>query len=62
MILLDMPSVTDEQEAEALMFYHLKMAAAYFEVTGLSHKIPEEFSSPAMKIWLDAMDALYPED
>lgn len=63
MILLDMPSVSGEQEAEALMLYHLKMAATYFEATGLSIKIPEdEFSATAIQQWVLAMEALYPED
>lgn len=62
MTLLDMVPVTDEQEAEALMFYHMKLAARLFEATGLSHKIPEdEFSHPAISAWLNAMDELYPE-
>lgn len=63
MILLDMMSVSSAQEAEALMFYHLRLAARLFEATDLSHKIPEnEFSEPAIRAWISAMEALYPEE
>lgn len=63
MIYLDQAGMTLEQEAEALMFYHLKMAARFFENTGLSHNIPnDDFSSSAMAVWLGAMNALYPEE
>jgi len=59
---LDMMSVNDEQEAESLMFHHLKLAARLFEVTGLNPKIPSnEFSSPAIQQWLAGMESLYPE-
>lgn len=61
-MLLDMMSVSDEQEAEALMFYHLRLAARLFEATGISHKIPDDFSAPAIIAWTRAMEELYPEE
>ena len=63
MILLDMMSVSDAQEAEALMFYHLRLAALLFEATDLSHKFPEnEFSASAIRAWVAEMEKLYPEE
>lgn len=56
-----LPPVNDEAEAETLMFHHLALAAQYFEMTGASHTIPSTFSSPAMKVWIAAMEALYQE-
>lgn len=57
-------TVADEQRALALMFYHLELAAAYFEATPADIKqeeVPDTFSHTAMWSWVSAMDALYPE-
>lgn len=62
---VDAPRVADAQEAEALLLYHLRMAAAYFEATdeNLCARLPaDEFSYTAMDHWVAAMEALYPED
>lgn len=62
---VDCPPVTDSAEAEFLTFYHLKMAATYFEATDLNlgERLPaDEFSFPAMRAWAASMEALYPED
>lgn len=55
----------DQYEGLYLMLYHLRMAALYFEATPteIEHKsIALEFSYPAMRAWLAAMETLYPED
>jgi hypothetical protein len=58
---IDVPPVDDEQEALALMFHHLKLAAAYFEATPNTFDIPEHFSAAPMRAWAEAMEALYTE-
>lgn len=58
---IDITGVEDEQEALALMFHHLKLAAAYFEASPTTFDIPEHFSAAPMRAWADAMEALYPE-
>lgn len=62
---IDGPPVKDAEEAEFLVLYHLKMAAAYFEATNLDlcERLPaDEFSRPAMAAWVENMEALYPEE
>lgn len=55
-------AVDNAAEAETLMFYHLRLAAQLFEATDNHLTIPrDEFSSPAIKVWVQAMDALYPD-
>ncbi len=55
--------LSDGQEAIYLMFYHLRIAALLFEATDLNPEIPTgEFSAPAMRAWLEQMEALYPEE
>lgn len=61
MINIDLYPLEDAEEAAALMFHHLKIAAAYFEAMPLNVRTPEHFSKPAMIAWLEAMEALYPE-
>jgi hypothetical protein len=58
---VDVPPVT-EQEAVAFMFHHLKLAAAYFEATPTEIRTPDHFSASAMRMWLEAMESLYPEE
>lgn len=62
MTVLHTPQLTPQQQAEALMFYHLEQAALAFENTGLSHTVPDVFSKPAILAWLSAIEALYPDD
>jgi len=59
---VDVCPVEDEQEALFLMLHHLKLAATYFEATPTTFDIPDTFSKPAMRAWLDGMEKLYPED
>jgi hypothetical protein len=62
---VNVPPVEDEQAALTLMFYHLALAAAYFEATPRDIKyedVPDTFSRNVMWGWLGAMDALYPGD
>lgn len=65
MIRIDAPPIEDEAEATALVLHHLRLAAAYFEA------LPDPFEpdgwdeyhcGPAMKAWLAAMEALYPDE
>ena len=55
------PAVT-EQEALAFMFHHLSLAATYFEATPTNIRTPDCFSAPAMRVWLEAMEGLYPSE
>lgn len=63
---VDIPPVKDESEGLALMLYHLRLAAAYYEATPdpmpltLGHE--DDFSAPAMDAWLAVMESLYPDD
>lgn len=62
---VDAPRVEDGEEAERLLFHHLKLAAMYFEATNtdLGERLPaDEFSLPAIKAWVEQMEALYPEE
>lgn len=62
---VDVAPVKDGQEAEFLVFYHLSLAAAYFEATddNLAQRIPPNlFHDPATRAWVAAMEALYPEE
>lgn len=56
------PPVEDEQEALQLMLHHLTLAASYFEATPKDISVPDSFSAPAMRAWLEAMEGLYPEE
>lgn len=65
MVRIDTDAVKDEKEAEFLMVYHLRMAARYFEATGLNmvERLPaDEWAFEPMKSWVSAMEALYPDD
>ena len=59
---VDAQPVKVELEALFLMFHHLKLAATYFEATPINFDLPNTFSQPAMRAWLDGMEKLYPED
>ncbi len=62
---IDAPSVANETEAMVLMLHHLKLAAMYFEATPevYPHSFTSgEFSEPAMRAWIAAMEDLYPKD
>lgn len=62
---VDVPGVDSEQEAEVLLFHHLALAAAYFEATNpaLIDRVPgNRFDTTAVRAWVVAMEALYPED
>ena len=59
------PPVENEQEALTLMFYHLQLAAMYFEATPVKIRytdIPDTFSRVPMWQWLQGMNSLYPEE
>ena len=56
---IDVPPVDNEQEALALMFYHLKMAAAYFEASPTEIETPDTHSKYAIQAWLMQMEAMY---
>ncbi len=59
------PPVENEQEALTLMFYHLQLAAMYFEATPemISYTdVPDTFTTAPMWQWLQSMDALYAEE
>jgi hypothetical protein len=65
MIYIGCPPVENEEEALKLMLYHLKMAAMYFEATPekiVVNDFQDEFSAPAILVWIDAMEKLYPKD
>ena len=60
---VDVPPVSDEQAALALMFHHLRLAAAYFEATPSKiADVPEGFSAPAMFAWIEAMEDQDPQE
>lgn len=62
---IDLVPVENEQEGLALMMHHLQLAAAYFEAAPLglqSRYLGEHHSMPAIKVWIQAMDELYPDD
>lgn len=63
-IYIDITPVEDEQEALTLMLHHLKLAAAYFEATPTDitrEMVGYTYSAPAIMLWLQGMEALYPE-
>lgn len=62
---VDAPPADDAQQAEFLMLHHLRLAAMYFEATdeNLCPRLPtDDFSRPAMAAWVEAMEALYPDN
>ena len=62
---IDISPVEHEQEAFTLMLHHLKLAASYFEATPSPIESGEwlsTFSAPAILVWIQAMEGLYPKD
>lgn len=62
---VDAPRVANGEEANLLLVHHLRLAAMYFEASteDLIAVLPsDDFSLPAMQVWVGAMEALYPGD
>lgn len=52
----------NEEEAQALMLHHLRLAALFFENTPAKITIPEEHATTAFSAFCEAMEALYPDE